>query len=89
MEPENRQVGQKLGIATGFMFTVPILTFFIVQYAARGMSNPDNWAGAAAIFATNIIVGAYCYMAYLEDKDDEKDNDASQPRAGIYKQRVD
>lgn len=89
-EPENREVGQKLGIATGFMFTLPVLTFFIAEYVFSDKKEPDNWAAGAAIIMTNIIVGTYCYMAYKEDSDQQKDNnDADQPRVGIYKQRVD
>ena len=91
-EPENRQVGKKLGIATAFMFTLPVLTFFAAQWAFSTKQNPDNWAGACAIVMTNVIVGAYCYMAYLEDNennDNKNDNDTNQPRVGIFKQRVD
>ena len=89
MEPENKEVGQKLGIATAFMFTLPVLTFFVAQYIFSDKQNPDNWAGAAAILMTNVIVGAYCYVAYVEDRELQQDNDANQPRVGIYKQRVD
>lgn len=88
-EPENREVGKKLGVATAFMFTLPVLTFFAAQYAFSDKQEPDNWAAAAAIIMTNIIVGVYCYMAYIEDSEIEKDNDVNQPRVGIYKQRVD
>ena len=94
LEPENRNVGKKLGVATAFMFTLPVLTFFAAQWAFRYKQQPDNWAGAAAIIMVNIIVGSYCYMAYLEDSELDKnknqtDNDANQPRVGIFKQRVD
>jgi hypothetical protein len=87
-------VGKKLGYATLFMFTLPVATFFVVQYLAawRRLSSPDNWAGGAAILVTNFIVAAYCYAAYKEDLDDGTKmdrNDASAPRVGIYKQRVD
>ena len=73
------------------MFTLPVLTFFAAQWAFSYKKEPDNWAGAAAIIMTNIIVGSYCYMAYVEDQEnnDKKDNDANQPRVGIFKQRVD
>jgi len=91
LEPENREVGRKLGVATAFMFTLPVMAFFVAKYVFSYKKEPDSWAGGAAIIMTNIIVGAYCYMAYLEDNDKQKnkDNDANQPRVGIYKQRVD
>jgi VMA21-like domain len=97
LHPDNREVGRKLGLATGFMFTLPILSFFVVQYLCRNFASPDNWAGGAAIVVTNIIVGVYCYQAYIEDLNDskdgnrgiyDKDSDAP-PRVGIYKQRTD
>lgn len=78
------------------MFTLPILTFFVVRYVAvsQNFSGPDNWAGAAAILVTNGIVGGYCYSAYKEDLEEKSNNhnntnDADAPRVGIYKQRVD
>ena len=102
LTPENREVGQKLGVATLFMFTLPILAFWIVRETIVSLewsNQPDNWAGGAAILVTNIIVGIYCYAAYIEDLHDDdvqgklrsssNDNDASQPRVGIYKQRTD
>jgi VMA21-like domain len=95
-QPQNQDVGKKLGYATLFMFTLPMLAFFAVQYVAtqRGASSPDNWAGAAAIVVTNLVVGGYCYSAYIEDlndptKKDSSMNDADAPRVGIYKKRVD
>ena len=42
---------------------------------------------------TNLIVGGYCYSAYLEDlQDKQNDNDKDDrygPKVGIYKQRID
>lgn len=74
------------------MFTLPVITFFVAQYVFRAKQQPDNWAGGAAIIMTNLIVGSYCYMAYLEDNEQSNkdgDNDADRPRVGIYKRRVD
>lgn len=51
--------------------------------------SPENWAGAVAILVTNIIVGGYCYVAYIEDSDDDDQNDRSGPKSGQSKQRVD
>ena len=101
---ENRSVGQKLAVATAFMVALPVATFYathayMVQVLDYKSFDADNWAGAAAIVMTNLIVGGYCYMAYWEDLEDQQqqqaaaatrhDNDASVPRVGIYKQRTD
>lgn len=54
--------------------------------------EPDNYAGAAAILMTNVIVAAYCVHAYRQDQHETMDgdeNDADRPRVGIYKQRTD
>ena len=75
------------------MFTLPILSFFLVRFVAvsHHFSSPDNWAGGAAILVTNCIVGGYCYSAYKEDLEEKSNNpnDEDAPRVGIYKQRVD
>jgi hypothetical protein len=91
-QPHNREVGQKLGLATAFMFTLPLLAFFAAAHIFRDKPDPDMWAGGAAILVTNLIVGMYCYLAFIEDADEkppeDDDNDASRPRVGIYKKRV-
>lgn len=91
LDPQNKEVGQKLGLATLLMFTLPIVTYFVALHIFREQKNADNWAGGAAILVTNLIVGGYCYSAYVEDlaENKDKDNDASRPRVGIYKQRTD
>jgi hypothetical protein len=92
MHPENRDVGKKLGIATGFMFTLPIAAYFIALHVFHNKLHPDNWAAAAAIIVTNVIVGTYCYQAYIEDEDEKSNtpqDDADGPRVGIYKHRTD
>jgi hypothetical protein len=94
LQPQNQEVGKKLGCATLLMCTLPVAAFFAVQRLAawRGLPSPDTWAGGAAILVTNCIVAGYCYSAYREDLDDDtkKDrSDATAPRVGIYKQRVD
>jgi hypothetical protein len=82
-------VGQKLGLATGLMFTLPLIAFFVFRSMFSAKEHPDNWAGGAAIVMTNVIVACYCYSALTEKDDDEtKDNDEAQPRVGIYKQRT-
>jgi hypothetical protein len=90
LHPDNREVGQKLGLATALMFTLPLVTFFVAQYFFRHKSEPDNWAGGAAILMTNIIISGYCYVAFKEDSDKTADErDEAGPRVGIYKQRTD
>jgi heme/copper-type cytochrome/quinol oxidase subunit 4 len=81
-------VGQKLGIATGLMFTLPFIAFYVSLSIFTNMKkeNPENWAGAVAIVMTNIVVGGYCYVAYIEDSDL---NDENGPKKGSSKQRVD
>mmetsp|Transcript_17841 Transcript_17841/g.33074 ORF Transcript_17841/g.33074 Transcript_17841/m.33074 type:complete len:94 (+) Transcript_17841:182-463(+) len=87
LQPHNRETGQKLGIATGLMFTLPFLVFYITMSTVfAGKEHPENWAGAAAIVMTNIIVGGYCYVAYIEDSDM---NDETGPKKGASKQRID
>jgi hypothetical protein len=78
------------------MFTLPFIAFFVAQYLCQNYTHPDNWAGGAAIIMTNIIVGVYCYQAYIEDLNDSSknnrgiyDKDSDAPRVGIYKQRTD
>ena len=86
LNPENRETGRKLGIATGLMFTLPFIAFFIAMKVFADKKNPENWAGAAAIVTTNLVVGGYCYVAYIEDLDQ---NDEDGPKRGASKQRVD
>ena len=86
MSPENRETAQKLGIATGLMFTLPFIAFYIATLAFSDKQHPDNWAGGAAILTTNLVVAGYCYAAYIEDSDE---NDEDGPKTGASKQRVD
>lgn len=90
MSPENRETGQKLGIATALMFTMPFVAFYTAMQIFHSKPSPENWAGAVAIVVTNIIVGGYCYVAFVEDSDTNNDlNDRSGPKSGRSKQRVD
>ena len=86
LSPENRETGRKLGIATGLMFTLPFIVFYVAMLVFAEKKNPENWAGAAAIITTNLVVGGYCYIAYIEDSDS---NDEDGPKMGALKQRVD
>ena len=70
LEEENRDVGRKLGIATGLMFTLPIITYFVAYYYVfPHKPEPSNWAGGAAIFITNIIVFGYVFVAFNEPEE--------------------
>lgn len=91
MHPDNIEVGRKLGIATALMFTMPFVAYFSVLTLLKESSQSDTWAAGAAIVVTNLIVGGYCYVAYMEDRDKEKsfDNDEAHPRVGVFKQRTD
>eukprot|EP00535_Pseudo-nitzschia_heimii_P004029 CAMPEP_0197183280 /NCGR_PEP_ID=MMETSP1423-20130617/7731_1 /TAXON_ID=476441 /ORGANISM="Pseudo-nitzschia heimii, Strain UNC1101" /LENGTH=92 /DNA_ID=CAMNT_0042633843 /DNA_START=88 /DNA_END=366 /DNA_ORIENTATION=- len=86
LSPENRETGRKLGIATGLMFTLPFIAFYIAMWMFGEKKNPENWAGAIAVLTTNLVVGGYCYVAYVEDSDA---NDEGGPKKGALKQRVD
>jgi hypothetical protein len=68
------------------MFTLPFVAFYIAMKVFANKRNPENWAGAVAVVITNLIVGGYCYVAYIEDRDL---NDEKGPRKGAFKQRVD
>jgi VMA21-like domain len=87
LHPQNREVGQKLGIATGLMFTLPFLAFYVALWALSGWENPESWAGAVAIVMTNVVVGGYCYVAYMEDRD--INGAGVNPKRGASKERVD
>lgn len=75
------------------MFTIPILTFFVAQYVFREKEQPENYAGAAAVLAVNLVIAGYCVKAFREDRqeqdDDDNQNDAAGPRVGVFKQRTD
>lgn len=87
LHPHNRQTGQKLGIATGLMFTAPVLAFYIGMWSFSDKKNPESWAGGLAILVTNIIVAGYCVSAFMEEDDDPEDSGG--PRKGTQKQRTD
>ena len=87
MHPQNRETGQKLGLATLFMFTLPFIAFYVAMWIFSKKPSPENWAGGVAVVVTNLIVGGYCYSAFMEDDDDPKDTKG--PRMGDSKQRTD
>ena len=76
------------------MVTLPVLSYYVcerVLFAHK--QNPDNWAAVVAIIVTNLIVGGYCYTAYIEDSDAVSPDDARKgvvpPRVGVFKERTD
>ncbi|CAJ1953252.1 unnamed protein product [Cylindrotheca closterium] len=87
MHPQNRETGQKLGIATGLMFTAPILSFYTGMWYFSEKRYPENWAGGLAVLVINVIVAGYCYSAFMEEDDDRDDSDG--PQQGKLKQRID
>ena len=74
------------------MFTLPIAVYYLCfHFLFNDKAYPENWAGAMAILAANIVVAGYVISAFSE-KDDETTTsrgDADGPRTGIYKLRTD
>lgn len=91
MDPKNRDTGKSLLIATGCMFTLPILAFFIAQHQFRHKADPDSWAAGIAILVVNLVVAGFCIHAFSEKDEDAQDEskDKQQPRVGAFKQRTD
>jgi len=87
MEPQNREVGQKLGLATLLMFTAPVVTYFVAEgFLFSHKQNPDVWAGISAVIVTNVIVGVYCWSAFSEPDDDfDETRGTAPPRVGVFK----
>ena len=71
------------------MFTLPFLAYYVAAtFVFAHKANPDNWAAAVAIGVTNLIVGVYCYSAFMEDDEDPNDP-AQRARRNQYKERTD
>lgn len=73
------------------MFIFPFVAFYAGMVFFQDKQNPDNWAGGCAIIATNIIVGSYCYSAFMEEDDDDEEDryDHDGPKTGAFKNRTD
>jgi hypothetical protein len=72
------------------MFTIPFLAFYVGTIVFQDKQHPDNWAGGCAIVATNIIIGCYCYSAFMEEEDEEpRYDDQDGPKTGAFKNRTD
>lgn len=90
MEPQNRAVGQKLGIATLCMCVLPVVAFFSVSWLVSQNNNthPDNYGAAAAIVATNLVVAVYVWSAFREEDDGSDDKKKEQqPVVGIFRNK--
>ena len=70
-------MGHKLLIATIAMFTLPLLTFFFIQ-DVLGLSY--HYAVALSVVVVNCVIGAYVYMAFTEE--DDEDESASRESSG-------
>ena len=81
LQPQNREVGQKLGVATALMCVLPVASFYLAHYWWEGN---DMYAGAVAVLVTNCIVAGYAYAAYREDRDEIKNKP---PQVGFYKKK--
>ena len=75
-----------MGRATGIIFTLPFIAFYIATLAFSDKRHPDNWDGGDVILTTNLVVAGYCYVTYIEDSDE---NDEDGLKTGASKQRVD
>ena len=79
-------------IYAGMMFFLPVATFYICYwYVFVEKTNPDAWAGGAAVIVANLVLAHYVVTAFAEDDDEvsDKDNDQYGPRTGVFKQRTD
>jgi len=92
-QQQNRLVARKLGTATFAMFTFPILVFYVCYFIIfASKTYPENWAGACAVVAANVVVAGYVMSAFKEDEEEQKltsQGDEAGPRVGVYKMRTD
>mmetsp|Transcript_9390 Transcript_9390/g.12615 ORF Transcript_9390/g.12615 Transcript_9390/m.12615 type:complete len:99 (+) Transcript_9390:51-347(+) len=91
-EPQNKEVAQKLGIATALMFTVPITVFyFCLTFVFHEKEDPEMWAGLTAVVTVNLVIAGYVYSAFSEEDEftTTSEGDAAGPRVGAFKQRTD
>lgn len=67
------------------MFTLPIAAFYLTrQLVVSSTANPDNYAAAAAIIVTNLIVMGYCISAFMEDQEEQKE---AVPAVGVFRRK--
>mmetsp|Transcript_3356 Transcript_3356/g.4970 ORF Transcript_3356/g.4970 Transcript_3356/m.4970 type:complete len:98 (+) Transcript_3356:212-505(+) len=91
LQKQNRDVARKLGIATICMFVIPLGVFYFCYHIAFAQKKyPENWAGAFAIVAANIVVAGYVIAAFKEEDDTTMSRgDEAGPRVGAFKLRTD
>mmetsp|Transcript_22282 Transcript_22282/g.44468 ORF Transcript_22282/g.44468 Transcript_22282/m.44468 type:complete len:97 (-) Transcript_22282:93-383(-) len=83
---QNRAVGLKLLRYTLLMFTLPLLTYYLVT-AYYGYKAGTG----ASVVVVNAVIAAYVKSAFDEDDEDDEDErrarDESAPRVGVWKGR--
>lgn len=73
LSQENKETGRKLFIATGCMFTLPILVYFLCySFLFSEKQQPENWAGFSAIVTVNVIIGIYVWSAFNEEEEETR-----------------
>lgn len=93
-QEQNRDTARKLGYATGFMFTLPLIAFFFcTNYVFHEKEFPDAWAGGVAVLVANIVIAGYVVSAFSEEDEfsDCANNGMAKggPRVGAFKIRTD
>jgi hypothetical protein len=73
MQPQNRSVGHKLLLYTILMFTFPLLSFFVLRDGPPSLS--PQWSALGAVLAANVVIAAYCWMAFSEEEPEETEEE--------------
>uniref|UniRef100_A0A7S4NDX7 Vacuolar ATPase assembly integral membrane protein VMA21 homolog n=1 Tax=Odontella aurita TaxID=265563 RepID=A0A7S4NDX7_9STRA len=93
-QEQNRDTARKLGYATLFMFTLPLVAFFVcANFVFHEKEFPDAWAGGVAVLVANVVIAGYVISAFSEeDEFSNSDKDGigkGGPRAVKHKIRTD
>jgi len=89
-QKQNREVAQKLGIATALMVTVPILAFYLsLHFLFHEKKNPEAWAGILAVICVNLVIIGYTVSAFSEEDDDVEPERGGHRSVGAFKTRTD
>ena len=89
MDPQNREVGRKLGIATALMFTLPLGAYFLTRYwllsasSSSSSSSPfqqqqQQWFSADEWAAAAAILVTNCIVGgycYVAYQEDRSNDD--------------
>mmetsp|Transcript_16574 Transcript_16574/g.20264 ORF Transcript_16574/g.20264 Transcript_16574/m.20264 type:complete len:103 (+) Transcript_16574:74-382(+) len=95
LQEQNKDVARKLGVATGCMFTMPFVVYFLsYSYVFTSKANPESWSGVMAVLAANVVIFGYVWSAFQEPDDFpdarlQDKNDELFPKVGAFKQRTD